>query len=110
MSNGDLFCVLCGRPMDFKFRKFDGIESDCEIDISPCPCLTKGLKKKRDEDIAVCQMQCAKMFYSGGSMPIHNFISDCGLASPKYLNLARKENMHQLVVDAIKEAIASRRR
>jgi hypothetical protein len=109
MPTGELFCVLCGEPLDFKFRKFDGMESDDEIDVSPCPCLMKGSKKKRDEDIAVCQMQCAKMFYSGGSMPIHNFISDCGLASLKYLNLARRENMHQLVIDAIKEVIARRR-
>lgn len=65
----------------------------------------KEMKEKLDLDMATVQLHCAGVFYWGGGITIEQFIRENSLNQTKYLKLAKKENMKDYVIKAIKDTI-----
>jgi len=63
------------------------------------------IKAKRIEDLAVCQMHCAEVFFFGAGVDIEEFIRDNALNTKEFLDLAKREHIKDYVIKAIKDTM-----
>lgn len=58
-----------------------------------------------EEDWISCVLGCANEFFSGGGIPVEEFVNNYGLANEMALEMAKEKGVTEILLNAIKEAI-----